>query len=85
MGNAYVCENIDDIKYLFQNFDGVNNTYTSPESFVNDFMYERLVIFFEYDGRWAWDYKYDIDVEYNYISIKNISRKEKLNRILNYG
>jgi hypothetical protein len=85
MKNAYVCENNDDLKFVFDNFDIVNKMNTNYESFVKFFEFCNLIIFFEHGNRWTWDDYYTTTSEYNYILVKTLSRKEKLNRILNYG
>jgi hypothetical protein len=84
MGDAYVCNNIDDVKFLFEKFTELNSVYVGYDVFIYDFKdYGGMIIFYEDGGKWTWYEKYDTDEVYNYIQVKTLSRKEKLNRILN--
>ena len=82
MNNSYICENIDDVKYLFEQFIELNSIYEDYTSFVNDFIDYNIIIFYEDGGKWFWDDRYDTEQIYNYIKIKNLTRNEKLKRIL---
>ena len=92
MNNAYVCENIDNIKYLYElfyeQFKKINSFYADRSSFIDsvekDIEDFGIIIFYDAGGgNWYYRNEYNKDKTYNYISIKNLTRKEKLNRILN--
>ena len=82
MNNAYICRNIQELKYLFNKFEG---TYKKikPSNYFSRLKFIKLLIFFDDVDGWSWSTKYNPTESSNYIEVNSLIREEKLNRILN--
>jgi hypothetical protein len=94
MKDGYYCKGIEEVIYMFQHFEGVVAEFGESHIAFTKYLKKPIIFFNDvnYDD-WTWDdhicknennvyFDNRYKVEYNFIDVNTLIRKEKLKRIL---